>query len=201
MMRAMDCTRWREALSARIDGEVTGVSSVELDHHLARCAGCREYEERALSLNRAVRVAPAAVPDLSREITDRLAREPAPVGRERALRWCLGLVALLQLSIALPSLLGVVPGLSPHDAHHVGAFALSVAGGFAYVAWRPGTAHGLLPVIVVLVVAVLTTSTLDAVRGVQSVLTELSDHAPELIGLVLVWLLTRSKPAGLAVSR
>lgn len=200
-MAAVDCTCYREALSARLDGEPPGLPSEELDDHLARCAGCRLFETRVAALNRAVRLAPAEVPDLGDAIAERLSGEPAPAVRERAIRWSLGLVALLQLSVALPALSGGVPGLDAHAARHVGAFALAVAAGFAYVAWRPRAASGLLPVVAVLVGAVLTTATVDVVRGVEPALVELADHTPELIGLVLVWLLARSTPAGVLAAR
>ncbi len=200
-MELVDCSRYRDALSARLDGEAIGLPPGQLHRHLARCAGCRDFEAKGATLNRAIRVAPANVPDLTGTIEERLAREPAPACRERAVRWCLALVALLQLSIALPALLGVVPSLSAHDARHVGAFALAVAAGFAYVAWRPRAAGGLLPVVAVLVGAVVVTAAVDVIHGIESAPVELADHAPELIGLVLVWLLARSRPPGVAVSR
>lgn len=45
-MTAVHCpdpTRWRDALSARLDGEDTAVAEADLDAHLGSCAGCAEW--------------------------------------------------------------------------------------------------------------------------------------------------------------
>ncbi|MGA5817482.1 zf-HC2 domain-containing protein [Kitasatospora sp. NPDC094028] len=39
----MRCAQFRTALSARLDGERTGLPSGRLDKHLARCTGCRAW--------------------------------------------------------------------------------------------------------------------------------------------------------------
>lgn len=38
-----DPTRWRDALSARLDGEKTAVSAADLDAHLRSCAECADW--------------------------------------------------------------------------------------------------------------------------------------------------------------
>lgn len=43
----MRCTQFRTALSARLDGEPAGLPERRLDSHLARCAGCREWQAGA----------------------------------------------------------------------------------------------------------------------------------------------------------
>ncbi|MER5349989.1 zf-HC2 domain-containing protein [Kitasatospora sp. NPDC002551] len=43
----MRCAQLRTALSARLDGEPAGVPGHRLDGHVARCAACREWLERA----------------------------------------------------------------------------------------------------------------------------------------------------------
>ncbi|MFF8770929.1 zf-HC2 domain-containing protein [Kitasatospora sp. NPDC015120] len=43
----MRCAQLRTALSARLDGEPAGVPDRRLDKHVARCAVCREWLERA----------------------------------------------------------------------------------------------------------------------------------------------------------
>ncbi|WP_328954172.1 zf-HC2 domain-containing protein [Kitasatospora purpeofusca] len=43
----MRCEQLRTALSARLDGEPAGVPDRRLDKHLARCAVCRDWLERA----------------------------------------------------------------------------------------------------------------------------------------------------------
>ncbi|WP_052709486.1 zf-HC2 domain-containing protein [Streptomyces sp. NRRL S-495] len=43
----MRCEQLRTALSARLDGEPAGVPDRRLDKHVARCAVCRDWLERA----------------------------------------------------------------------------------------------------------------------------------------------------------
>jgi len=51
-MRAMDCERCREQLSAALDGELTEQEKAEVSAHLVSCAACRQYRE---SLRRTVK--------------------------------------------------------------------------------------------------------------------------------------------------
>lgn len=48
----MHCSRFRTALSARLDGEElpAGITTVRLDGHLAGCHACRQWEARAREL-------------------------------------------------------------------------------------------------------------------------------------------------------
>ncbi|WP_052706661.1 zf-HC2 domain-containing protein [Streptomyces rubellomurinus] len=43
----MRCAQFRTALSARLDGEPTGLPGIRLDKHLARCTGCRTWLDHA----------------------------------------------------------------------------------------------------------------------------------------------------------
>ncbi|MER6395283.1 zf-HC2 domain-containing protein [Kitasatospora sp. NPDC001603] len=43
----MRCAQFRTALSARLDGEPTGLPDRRLDKHLARCEACRGWQEQA----------------------------------------------------------------------------------------------------------------------------------------------------------
>ncbi|MBV6697281.1 zf-HC2 domain-containing protein [Kitasatospora aureofaciens] len=53
----MRCAQFRTALSARLDGEPAGLPDGRLDKHVARCAGCRDWLERAERLRGRVGVA------------------------------------------------------------------------------------------------------------------------------------------------
>ncbi|MFH8367179.1 zf-HC2 domain-containing protein [Streptomyces sp. NPDC018031] len=50
----MDCSEFRTAISARIDGEAPppDVPDGVLDAHLRECADCRAWDERARELRR-----------------------------------------------------------------------------------------------------------------------------------------------------
>jgi predicted anti-sigma-YlaC factor YlaD len=192
----MDCDRCRTALSAELDGEDPGASPDAVDAHLAGCAACREFATGARRLHRTARIAPAAdVPDLTapimRAIGDR-AVDPHAEERTRFLRICVAIVGGIQLAMAVPALvLGDDAGLPTHVARHLGSFAVALGVGLLVVAWRPDRAAGILPVIGVVVLCLLGSSAVDIVNGRAAPGAEVS-HAPELVGLVAVWLLARS---------
>ncbi|MER7752062.1 zf-HC2 domain-containing protein [Kitasatospora sp. NPDC097643] len=68
----MRCAQFRTALSARLDGEPTGLPGGRLDKHIARCAGCREWLERAERLRDRTRLAVAATDGPSADWSARL---------------------------------------------------------------------------------------------------------------------------------
>src|SRR3712207_5005828 len=77
----MACERWREMLSAQLDGEDDPADRPLVDEHLAGCAGGREWFDRAAAVNRLTSTRMAPAPDLSEAI---LAALPAPSPRRRA---------------------------------------------------------------------------------------------------------------------
>ena len=195
----MSCTLTRAALSASLDGESAGMAQAEIDEHLASCAACRAFAVDAESLHRGARVAEAdPVPDLTAPIMKAI-HDSEPVRAERrhhdervvGLRWCLAIVGVVQLALAVPALvLGDDAGIPAHLARHLGSFSVALAVGFLLVAWRPERAAALLPVVGVLALCLLASSVLDVAEGRTVIGSEMS-HAPELIGLLAVWLLAR----------
>ncbi|HEY3723384.1 MAG TPA: zf-HC2 domain-containing protein [Acidimicrobiia bacterium] len=191
----MDCDRCRIALSAALDGEDAGADDDEVRGHVASCAACAAFAAGAGPLHRAARVAPAdPVPDLSEPILRRIGDEPDPMAvddRTRFLRISLAIIGAIQLAMAVPALvLGDDAGLPTHAARHLGSFALALGVGLLVVAWKPERASGVLPVVAALVACLIGSSILDIVQGNAAPGAEVS-HAPELVGLVAVWLLTR----------
>ncbi|MFI5047816.1 MAG: zf-HC2 domain-containing protein [Acidimicrobiia bacterium] len=195
----MSCSRFRAAISSRLDGEDLGVDAAQLDAHLRSCVDCRAFAGQAEGLTRAVRVAPApAVPDLTPDILVAIAaerdaaHEPAS---ERALRWVLAAIGLLQISVAIPALvLGDDAHLPVHLARHLGSFEVALGVGFLFAAWRPWRAAGILPVVTALVVCLVGSSLLDVLSGSTSAGPEVH-HATDVAGLVVVWLLSRTANA------
>jgi predicted anti-sigma-YlaC factor YlaD len=62
----MACERWRELISAQLDGEDDPADRPRVDDHLAGCAGCRRWLEQAAMVNRLTRTSAARpVPDLT----------------------------------------------------------------------------------------------------------------------------------------
>jgi predicted anti-sigma-YlaC factor YlaD len=181
-------------MSAMLDGEATAAEEAELHGHLAGCPGCTAHLERMSALTRSVRLRaatrPSEMPDLTWRVLDRA--RPARLGRGGWLRPALAWVGVVLVAQSLPAvLLGEVDGATVHVARHLGAFALAMAIGLLYAAWRPHRAYGLLPFAAALVVAMGLGAIADIVAGRRSGWSELV-HLTELIGLWLLWMIAGS---------
>ncbi|MFI9321749.1 zf-HC2 domain-containing protein [Kitasatospora aureofaciens] len=88
----MRCAQFRTALSARLDGEPSGLPGTRLDKHLARCTGCRDWLERAERLRDQVSATAADGPSeawaagLSARLGGDAASGRAPEGQQTAER-------------------------------------------------------------------------------------------------------------------
>ena len=185
----MTCDRWREAISARLDGEDGGVESADLDAHLARCPSCRSYAAGAERARAGQRLAVAPeVRDLSGRV------RTAVASADRAVRWplvraLLVVVAVVIITLSLRALvLGDAHDTGSHAARHLGAFAVAYAVGLLVVAARPARARTMLPVAAVLSASLVITAVVDLVDGRIPLAGE-TRHLPELASVVLVWLL------------
>jgi predicted anti-sigma-YlaC factor YlaD len=187
----IDCETVREALSAGADGEATSDDLAVADVHLVHCQACRRFAADMQYVDRLVRIRPAeAVPSLVASVTARV--RPARLGRGGWLRPALAWVAVVMLVQSLPALLfGEASGTSPHLARHLGAFGAALAIGFAYAAWKPHRAFGLLPFTAALVATTSVSILADIVTGSRTPLAELI-HVTELAGLALLWMVAGS---------
>ena len=194
----MRCETFREALSARLDGEDPGIDEATVDEHLGSCGACSAWSDEVATLHRMVRVREAEiVPDLTAAI---LGTAPtAPVRRSpmaeviSPARWALFVVGLTQLVLAAPPLLlGEDAGATVHVARELGSFDVALAVGLLVAAWQPARAWGLLPVIAALGLVMASTAVVDVVRGTASSLGE-AHHALDLAGLVLLWRVAREE--------
>ncbi|MCD9624705.1 copper chaperone PCu(A)C [Rhabdothermincola salaria] len=126
-----ECSPWREALSARIDGELPAADHGGLDDHLAGCESCRAFAGDAEASHRALRLGPAeAVGDRTDAIMaawdDRQDRD-GPSRRHRPARR-VGVAALVAAAlVVLAGLAGWWPGGGGADAEPALAFASGVA--------------------------------------------------------------------------
>src|SRR3954447_2506420 len=77
----MQCQIFREAISARLDGEPLGMPVHSLDEHLADCSACLAWADDAALVTRRARLAPAPpVPDLTATVLAALPGELPGVG-------------------------------------------------------------------------------------------------------------------------
>ncbi len=194
------CEPVRETLSAWLDGEDGVVSPDVATRHLEVCTGCRGYQGALVGAQRRLRVRPAmVVPDLSEPIlvADAARRERAL--RARAARGLVGVVGLVQLTLAVPLLLGVVePEL--HLARHLGALELGLGVGLLVAALQPRRAAGVLPIAAVVATVSVVSAALEIQRGHTTLLAE-SVHLLEAVAVLGLWLLVRVVGAGAGARR
>lgn len=216
----MRCQPYRDAVSARIDGEDPGMADRLIDGHLQRCGPCREFASATMALRQrvAVRVADA-VPDLTASVMAtaaplrRAARGDASarsvVGSSGAVagpargshwsRWALLVVGLSQLVVAVPPMIfGYDAGASMHAARELGAWNVALGAALLAVVLRPARAGGLVPFAGALALTMVLGAVADLVSGRTAVVAE-SQHLLELVGLVLLWITARRPvdPGGL----
>lgn len=193
----MRCDRFREAASARLDGEPIGMSASALDAHLSSCPDCAGWLADAARLTRQARLSAADVPDLSESITAGVVLPVRRVMRRRLLlRTALVLVGLVQLGIALPALSGQSLGMamSTHAAHEGAAWNIAIAVAFLASAFTPRRAAGLVPLLATFIVVLGALSIRDVAAGAVSI-ARVSTHLAALAGLLLLVLLDRAERA------
>ena len=86
------CERSREWISLRLDGELSELAEKMLESHLARCSGCRAFENSAAAATAFVRTAPLELPE-----------QPVALPRGRRLAFVrpVGAVAATAAAVAL----------------------------------------------------------------------------------------------------
>jgi Putative zinc-finger len=193
----MSCEPIRLALSAMLDGEPADVDPVDIELHLESCAACRVWREAAHEVTRRARLAPATDPRPGRDALDRiLASAPRTrVNRDATLRGALVVVALAQLIITLPLLL-----LGTHDLQRdMGASDMAVCVAFLVVAWRPGRAVAISPVVGTAACLLLIAALTDLAQGDARLIGE-APHVVALIGWLLVREVAVSTPPTIEVT-
>ena len=146
---------YRDAISARLDGEPLGMPAARLDDHLARCTDCSDWARAAEQVTRRARLASLPpVPDLTTAVLTALPQElPGAAAAARAsllhatLRLALLAVGVAQAGLAWPVLVEGTGAISAplHLAHETGAWNLAVGAAFLAVAAAPRLAAGALP--------------------------------------------------------
>jgi predicted anti-sigma-YlaC factor YlaD len=191
------CDRFREAVSARLDGEALGMSASTLDSHLASCPDCAGWAEAAARATRMMRLDVRPVPDLAEHITARIALPARRVLRRRyLLRIGLLLAGIAQLVIGVPAVTGHSIGMtmSPHGAHEAAAWNLALGVAFVAAAAVPRRAAGLIPLMGTFLLVLAALSVRDYASGVVGV-DRLATHVAALAGLLLLIALDRAERA------
>lgn len=203
----MRCDDVRRVMSALLDHEAlpdgvlpAGAGPEVIDDHLVGCAACRGWRDAAQRVTRVVRIQPVEVPDLTATILAAVradgslaaptaGREPVKGRLRVAVRWALGLLAVVQLMLAVPDLLGAA-GHEAHAGREVAAFDIALAVGLLLSAFYPEHARVFAPVIVTLVICFASISALDVLQGAVTP-GRVAVHVLALFQAGLVWLLAR----------
>jgi predicted anti-sigma-YlaC factor YlaD len=195
----MECDRVREAISARIDGEDPGVPDGPIEAHLATCADCRGWQQRAHAMTRRARLGGRF---LEQDLTARvLAAIPPEPARRRRVAWGggraawgggmarrtgLAAVAAAQLAITIPLLiLGHDHDAGLHAAHELGSFDLALAIAFAVGAVRPALSAGLAWPCAIAAAGLAGTAIVDLIAG-QTFGADEAQHLVAVAGAVLL---------------
>lgn len=185
----MECDKARKAISADIDGEDRGLPDGALDAHLAGCAACQGWQQRAHVLTRRARLGGTF---LDHDLTDLVlaALPPSPGGRRlrMSLRVALVLVALGQLAISVPLLiLGHDPNAGTYAARELGSFDLALAIAFIVGAVRPRLSAGLAWPCGIAAGGLVISAIIDMIAGRTFGVDE-AQHVVALAGaLLLLW--------------
>jgi predicted anti-sigma-YlaC factor YlaD len=199
----MDCDTIRVAISTQIDGEVPWLPADVLETHLAGCPACVDWQRRAHTMTRRVRLGGAFLDhDLTPGV---LAAVPVPHDRRRwrlAGRGLLIALALAQFAIAAPMLfLGHDREAGVHAAHELGSFNLALAIAFAVGAIRPKLSAGLAWPCAIAAGGLVATAIIDLIGG-QAIGADEAQHLVALAGAaLLVWqsVTTKSESAAPAI--
>ena len=195
----MTCEPYREAASARLDGEVSGMPDEVLDAHLARCPHCTSWLAAAAQAGRMLRISGHTPPDLSEPILRHVRLPAARLFRHRRLLQVgLGLLAVLQWVVAVPGLrgqdlgMGAAMAVGAHPAHESAAWNVAVGVALLAVALRPSWAAGTLPILATFVAVLSVLSVLDLRSGAVTG-GRLSSHAGVVLAVLLIAVLARSE--------
>jgi predicted anti-sigma-YlaC factor YlaD len=207
---------WREALSARLDGEEfsvewdgarrigpgggigTGVggevSAADVDAHLDACDACRRWYEDAAFITRLARVdagsaAAGGIPDSVLDATPRRTRAEVA----NLLRVLLALLGAGQILLAIAQLTGPMGARDTalaHMMHEFTAWNAAIGASFLFIAWRRTRPAALLPLLTAFVGVLIVLSVDDVLHGDVSA-GRLGTHALLLAGYVVVVAMSR----------
>jgi predicted anti-sigma-YlaC factor YlaD len=192
----MQCSTYRAAISARLDGEDIGLPAEVLDAHLAGCGDCQAWAAAADALAGAVARAPRSDvpldPALLAALVSPPERRPARAGLLSTGEWrvVLGVIAVALFVVSWPGAFLTEGHASVHIAHQLTAWDMGLAAGFFVAALFPARAWGMFPLACVLVACMAGAFVLDILSGHGVLGTEVV-HALEIAGLICLWAVAR----------
>ena len=188
------CGEVVESISALADGEEPGLNQSTIGLHLEGCSECRGFAESIPDRQRGLVVDSApTMPDLGPTVAARAARTEWRRGWG-VTRLALALVAVSVVALSMPALFLGEDGAAPsHEVRHLGAFSMAYGIALLVIVYRPSRARAFLLVTMLLATSLIITAIFDVAQGNIPLSGEVI-HVPEVLSLVLVWLLARQQP-------
>jgi predicted anti-sigma-YlaC factor YlaD len=187
----LSCSDYEDAISALADNEPGGLAADVVERHVAGCVSCRQFRSAIGALAGTPTV---AIVDIPLGQAGRISRLVAKADRQATpdtVRYLLGAVAVSIVVLAIPELFASdASGAVAHADRHLGSFSAAYGVLLFVTAVRPARARTALPVSIVLAAAIGITAVSDLVRGKIPLVGE-TLHLPELLSVILVWLLAR----------
>jgi predicted anti-sigma-YlaC factor YlaD len=192
------CEAMREAISALADGESVEIGEEIVEAHLSGCPSCADFRESIASQRRRMALGPApSMPDLGPGIASAVAASERRTGWNLP-RLGLLLVGLAVVGLSVPGLFLGEDGAAPsHEARHLGAFSMAYGIALLVIVYRPSRARAFLIVTMLLALSLFITAIFDVAQGTIPLAGEMI-HIPEVVSLLLVWLLARRPPGTMA---
>ncbi|MFB9237761.1 zf-HC2 domain-containing protein [Plantactinospora siamensis] len=196
----MRCEQCREEVSARLDGEDEPGERARVDEHLAGCAACRRWQDRAVAVTRLARTSLVGVPGGVSERVFEAAGRPRRRRLDVALRVALGALGVVQIFLGLAQVTGFTMTAAQHGAdpyhlwHESAAWNVGVGAGFGWVALRRSRPTGLMPLLTAFVGVLTLLSLNDLVTGMVG-LSRLLSHGMLVLGYLVLVVLHRREPA------
>ena len=201
----MDCAVAREALSARIDGELEGVPSARVDEHMRSCPSCRAWysdaNQQAIQLRRlAMSGSPAGGEVDLAALHGTAVRRAGRWSRRYGLRLALALVGLTQIGLAVAQSAGADLGIAglhlgvstgTHIVHESTAWTGALGVATVAAAFRPTIALGLAFVLATYA-AILTYYELTDAIGGEVTAARIASHVPVAVAAILALLVARA---------
>ena len=189
----MDCTDYRELISAHLDGEAAESEQALMYTHLAGCDSCRRFEADGHALNRGVRLAASPnVPDQTASILRAIGTPKRSLASDllRALVAALGLARVAQALVLFVTASG---SGGSHARIELAAAELAIGVGLILVAVRPALGAGLVGVLAVLAAATAVGGAGDVISGRVALNGELL-HLIDALAALVVWRLSVHRP-------
>lgn len=185
----MNCSRYRELISAFVDAELGPGQTEAIQHHVSTCAGCESFLNSGFSLKRYMTIFDAGGigPTKSPTSGSRISALYGASRIQELVRYVLIVVGSSLVILAAPEILA--QDVSSHAARHSGVFAASLGVAFLAVAARPHRAIGLLPLTGCAALLMTVAGLIDLIGSATSLLSE-AIHGLEFIGLGCVWLIS-----------